>query len=132
MGRRLLIVEDDVLNRMFYNAVFEARGYEIALVDDGAVVMDEVERFNPDVITMDIQLPHVSGRRLIRKLRRKPETKDIPILAITAFAGKQDEADIRAAGANAYLAKPVTIEQLVSEVDAMLGNEPDGRDNAAI
>ena len=122
MTKKVLIVEDDLLNRMFYNAVFESRGYEISMVDDGAVVMDEVDRFHPDVITMDIQLPHVSGRRLIRKLRRKAETKDIPILAITAFAGKRDEEDIRRAGANGYLAKPVTIEQLVSEVDAILAN----------
>ena len=120
MTKKVLIVEDDLLNRMFYNAVFESRGYEISMVDDGAVVMDEVDRFHPDVITMDIQLPHVSGRRLIRKLRRKAETKDIPILAITAFAGKRDEEDIRRAGAGGYLAKPLSIERLLSEVDALL------------
>ena len=120
MSVKVLIVEDDVLNRMFYEAVLSQRGYELMLVDDGAKVLDAVERFRPDLITMDINLPHVSGRRLIRKIRRNADTADIPILAITAFAGRTDEVEIRAAGASAYLAKPLTIDTLLTEVDTLL------------
>ena len=122
MAIKVLIVEDDVLNRMFYEAVFKQRGYELRLVDDGARVLDAVEKFGPDLITMDIHLPHISGRKLIRKITRNPETAHIPILAITAFAGKRDEAEIRKAGASSYLAKPLRIETLLEEVDALLGN----------
>lgn len=120
MPTKVLVVEDDLLNRMFYHEVLQGRGYEVAMVSDGAAVMDEVARFAPDLITMDIQLPHISGLRLIRKLQRAQSTSSIPILAITAFAGKGEEERIRDAGASGYLAKPVTIPKLVEAVDALL------------
>lgn len=120
MSTKVLIVEDDLLNRMFYQAVFSDRGFETVLVDDGAQVHDEVRRFAPDLITMDIQLPNVSGRQLIRELRENPETRDIPVLAITAFAGANEERRIRRAGADGYLAKPVSIAKLMGEVEQIL------------
>ncbi|MWV26365.1 response regulator [Aurantiacibacter rhizosphaerae] len=123
MVTKILIVEDDLLNRMFYEAVFNQRGYELLLVDDGARVLDAVESFRPDLITMDIHLPNISGRKLIRSIKRNPETAHIPILAITAYAGKRDEEGIRRAGASGYLAKPLSIDQLLGEVDALL-SEP--------
>ncbi len=121
MTARILVVEDDLLNRMFYHEVLGACGHEVAMVGDGAAVMSEVERFQPDVITMDIQLPHVSGLKLIGLLRRKAETRKIPIIAITAFAGREEEARVRAAGASNYLTKPVTMDRLKGAVDAALG-----------
>ena len=121
MTTKVLIVEDDLLNRMFYEAVFKQRDYQLMVVDDGADVLEAVDSFRPDLITMDIHLPHISGRKLIRKITRQDATKHIPILAITAYAGKQDEADIRRAGAKGYLAKPLSIERLLGEVDALLG-----------
>lgn len=117
---KVLIVEDDLLNRMFYEAVFEQRGYQMMAVDDGALVIDAVASFAPDLITMDIHLPHVSGRKLIRQILRNPDTAHIPILAITAYAGRQDEEEIRRAGARGYLAKPLSIERLLEEVDGLL------------
>ncbi|RJY09550.1 response regulator [Aurantiacibacter aquimixticola] len=125
MTTKVLIVEDDLLNRMFYEAVFKQRDYQLMVVDDGADVMDAVDSFQPDLITMDIHLPHISGRKLIRMIKRKDETRHIPILAITAYAGKQDEADIRRAGAGGYLAKPLSIDTLLGEVDALLERAPE-------
>ncbi len=121
MTNRILVVEDDLLNRMFYHEALGARGYDVSMVDDGAAVLAEVARFAPDLITMDIQLPNVSGLRLIRQLKRGATTRDIPILAITAFAGREEEARCRTAGAAAYLAKPVTMERLVGTVGELLG-----------
>ncbi len=120
MPTKVLVVEDDLLNRMFYHEVLQGRGYAVALVSDGAAVLEEVERFGPDLITMDIQLPNISGLRLIRRLQKEPALRDIPILAITAFAGKAEEERIRAAGAKGFLAKPVTIPKLLEQVDAIL------------
>ncbi|MFB0611913.1 response regulator [Aurantiacibacter poecillastricola] len=120
MATKVLIVEDDLLNRMFYEAVFSQRGYELMLVDDGARVLEAVDQFEPDLITMDIHLPHVSGRKLIRDIKDNPETARIPILAITAYAGKRDEEGIRRAGAAGYLAKPLSIHSLLREVDNLL------------
>ncbi|MEO5705450.1 MAG: response regulator [Alteraurantiacibacter sp.] len=120
MTARILVVEDDLLNRMFYHEVLGACGHEVAMVGDGAAVMKEVARFKPDLITMDIQLPHVSGLKLIGQLRRKAETREIPIIAITAFVGREEEARVRAAGASNYLSKPVTMDRLKGAVDAAL------------
>ena len=117
---KVLVVEDDLLNRMFYEAVFSQRDYDVHVVDDGAKVMDAVGAFRPDLVTMDINLPNVSGRRLIRKIRRDPAMRHIPILAITAYAGKKDEEEIRKAGANGYLSKPLSIDQLLGAVDSLM------------
>lgn len=121
MATKVLIVEDDLLNRMFYEAVFQQRGYEMMLVDDGARVLEAVDTFAPDIITMDIHLPNISGRKLIRQIKRDPAKSHIPILAITAYAGKRDEEEIRKAGAQGYLAKPLSIDSLLREVDGLLG-----------
>lgn len=126
MSARILVVEDDLLNRMFYHEVLESRGYEVTLVADGALVMDEVQRIRPDLITMDIQLPHISGLRLIRKLREDDATRDIPVIAITAFAGKGEEARAMAAGASGYLSKPVTVDKLTRSIAAMLPEHSSG------
>jgi two-component system cell cycle response regulator DivK len=120
MVKKVLVVEDDVLNRMFYTAVLEEVGYEVVLVHDGANVLAEVEKFRPDVITMDIHLPNISGLELIKRLQRDERTRGIPILAITGYAGRGEEAKIRRAGARSYIAKPVTIARLKSEIEALL------------
>ena len=121
MTAKILVVEDDLLNRMFYHDALGARGYDVALVGDGAAVLAEVERFNPDLITMDISLPNISGLRLIRMLKRDAATKKIPILAITAFAGRDEEERVRLAGAAGYLSKPVTVDRLTGTVAQLLG-----------
>ena len=120
MAHRILVVEDDLLNRMFYHEALGANGYDVATVEDGAAVLAEVARFAPDLITMDIQLPNVSGLQLIRLLKRDAATRAIPILAITAFAGRDEEARVRTAGASGYLAKPVSMERLVGTVEGLL------------
>ena len=121
MGKKVLVVEDDVLNHLFYRAVLTEFGYEVVVIDDGAHVLAEVERFAPDVITMDIHLPNISGLELIKRLQRDARKRAIPILAITAFAGRDEEARIRRAGARGYIAKPVTVARLTSEIQALLG-----------
>jgi len=120
MAKKVLVVEDDLLNRMFYSAVLEGKGYEVAFVHDGAQVLAEVDRFAPDLITMDIHLPSISGLELIKRLQRDARKRKIPILAITGFAGKNEEARIRRAGARGYLAKPVSVAKLTTEIEALL------------
>jgi two-component system cell cycle response regulator DivK len=123
--KKILVVEDDLLNRMFLSATLEASGYAVRVVADGAQVVAAAEEFAPDLVTMDINLPNVSGVQLIRKLKAKPEFRDVPILAITAYVGKGEEAHIRRAGAADYMAKPVRIGPLLASVETLLG-EPGG------
>ena len=123
MSRRVLVVEDDLLNRMLYSAVLEGNGFAVELVGDGAHALAKAREFRPDVIIMDIQLPNVSGLELIEALQRDPEFRHVPILAVTAFVGKGEERRIRQAGAKAFMAKPISIRPLVATINGLLGEK---------
>jgi two-component system cell cycle response regulator DivK len=120
MGRRILVVEDDLLNRMFYIATLEQAGFDVDPVSDGALVMGEVAQFDPDLVIMDINLPNVSGLELIERLKADPAHRNLPILAITAYVGKAEESRIREAGASDYLAKPVSMKTFVGAIERLL------------
>jgi two-component system cell cycle response regulator DivK len=89
-------------------------------VADGLNVIPTAKKFKPQGVVLDIQLPNVSGLELIEAFRADRALKDIPILAVTAYAGKGDEEKIRAAGANDYLAKPVSISPFMAAVRGIM------------
>ena len=114
------MVEDDLLNRMFYCEVLQREGYEVSEVSDGARVMAKARDFSPELVIMDINLPHVSGIELIERLKADRKLSDAPVLAITAYVGKKEEKRIREAGASDYLAKPVSMKTFVSAIERLL------------
>jgi two-component system cell cycle response regulator DivK len=120
VSKRVLVVEDDLLNRMFLCAVLEGNGFVADAVSDGAQVIEAARRLHPDVITMDISLPHISGLELIKRLRGDPELKEIPIFAVTAYVGKGEESRIRKAGADDVLAKPISMKMLLDTINRLL------------
>ena len=126
MDTRILVVEDDLLNRMFLCATLETGGYEVRMVTDGAHAIAAAHEFAPDLITMDINLPNVSGVQLIRRLKADPKFANTPVLAITAYVGPGEEREIRRAGATDFLAKPISIKTLLGSVASLL----DARDAA--
>jgi two-component system cell cycle response regulator DivK len=89
-------------------------------VADGLEALDKAKSFVPNLIIMDIQLPNVSGLDLIEAAKADPVLRAIPVLAVTAYAGKGDEERIREAGADSYLAKPVSIGPFMAAVRALL------------
>lgn len=117
---RVLVVEDDLLNRMFICAVLRDRGFEVEEVDDGAHVLRVARRFEPDLITMDINIPNISGLEVIEQLQADPALRDIPILAVTAYVGRGEESRIRDAGASDFMAKPLSIKPFLAAVDRLL------------
>lgn len=120
MPGRILVVEDDLLNRMFYCEVLQRQGYDIVEVNDGAAVMAKARDFAPELVIMDINLPHVSGLELIEELKRDAALREAPVLAITAYVGKAEERRIREAGAADYLAKPVSMKTFVATIERLL------------
>ncbi|KZY93084.1 MULTISPECIES: response regulator [unclassified Erythrobacter] len=120
MAKRILVVEDNDLNRKLFCDVLKANGHEVVPVADGRNVVATAQRFVPDLVIMDIQLPHVSGIDLIGQLKADPALAGVPVLAVTAYAGKGDEERIRDAGAADYLAKPVSIGPFLAAVKALL------------
>ena len=84
------------------------------------MVLDEARAFHPDLIIMDIHLPHVSGLDLIVALKADAELARVPVMAVTACAGKGDEERIRGAGAEAYVSKPISVMKFVETVGGLL------------
>jgi two-component system cell cycle response regulator DivK len=120
VATRVLVVEDDVLNRTFLCATLKAGGFNVRGEADGERVLAATQALGPDLITMDINLRHVSGLDVIKALKADRRYRHIPILAITAYVGKGDEELIRRAGAAAYLAKPISIRPLLATVEGLL------------
>ena len=109
MAKRILVVEDNDLNRKLFCDLLRANGFAVEPVADGETVIERTRQFVPNLVIMDISLPTVSGLDLIEAIKADKDLRAIPILAVTAYAGKGDEDRIRQAGADGYLAKPVSI-----------------------
>lgn len=120
MAKRILVVEDNDLNRKLFCDVLRANGFAVEPVVDGLQAIDAARDFGPDLVIMDIQLPNVSGLDLISEMKGDPALSTIPVLAVTAYAGKGDEERIRDAGAEGYLAKPVSIGPFLQAVNGLL------------
>jgi two-component system cell cycle response regulator DivK len=117
---KILIVEDNALNIKLFCDLLAAHGHEPQAVTDSRQALESARGFAPDLVITDIQLPHVSGLDLIRMLRADAELGDVPIMAVTAYAGAGDEERIRTAGAQSYVSKPISVARFVAEVDALL------------
>ncbi|MFN4020672.1 MAG: response regulator [Erythrobacter sp.] len=120
MTKRIMVVEDNDLNRKLFCDVLKANGFEVEPVSDGNAVLETARAVAPDLIIMDIQLGGVSGVDLIEAAKRDRRLAAIPVLAVTAFAAKGDEERIRAAGAEGYLSKPVSIGPFMNAVYALV------------
>ncbi|PZU12007.1 response regulator [Sphingomonas sp.] len=129
MAKKVLVVEDNELNLKLFCDLLQAHSFETTPVRDGREAIDRARLFSPDLIVMDIQLPHVSGIELIEMLKRDAALSGIPVMAVTAYAAKGDEERIRAAGAEAYISKPVTVNNFMTAVRRLVGPEaiPDPR-----
>ncbi|MBT0667787.1 response regulator [Novosphingobium profundi] len=120
MAKRILVVEDNDLNRKLFCDVLVSQGFAVEPVADGRDALARARDFVPNLVIMDIQLPNVSGLDLIEAAKRDPALRTIPVLAVTAYAGKGDEERIREAGAEGYLAKPVSIGPFMQAVRALI------------
>lgn len=120
MTKRILIVEDNELNLKLFCDLLKAHGHETRPVSDGRDVLREARLFQPDLVIMDIHLPHVSGLDLIIALKAESGLARVPIMAVTAYAGKGDEERIRMAGAEAYVSKPISVMKFVETVGTLV------------
>ena len=122
MGQKILVVEDNELNLRLFCDILRAHGYEADPVRDGRDAVDRARVFAPDLVVMDIQLPHISGLEIIEQLKADEALAPIPIMAVTAYAAKGDEERIRAAGAEGYVSKPISVIRFVDAVRTLLAD----------
>jgi CheY-like chemotaxis protein len=116
----ILIVEDNELNINTISSYLTAKGYRPIVAGDGESAIELTQKFRPDLILMDIQMPGMDGLEAIGCIRQQPELAKIPIVALTALAMSGDRDKCLAAGANEYLTKPVKLKQLNATIQHFL------------
>ena len=121
MTKTVLIVEDNELNMKLFNDLLEAHGYRTVQTRDGREAVPLAREHMPDLILMDIQLPEVSGLQVTQWLKEDASLRDLPVIAVTAFAMKGDEEKIRQGGCEAYLSKPISVAKFLETVRIYAG-----------
>ena len=120
MAKTVLIVEDNELNMKLFRDLLEAHGYQTSGTSNGYEALDLVRKMRPDLILMDIQLPILDGYEATRRIKADAALARVPIIAVTSYALAGDEAKTRAAGCDAYIAKPFSPRQLLAKVRELL------------
>lgn len=116
----ILIVEDNLLNMKLFSDLLQSRGYKTIEAKDGSDVLHLVREYKPDLILMDIQLPGLSGLEVTGMLKAENDLRDIPVIAVTAFAMKDDERKILEGGCDGYIAKPIAVADFLETIDRWL------------
>lgn len=120
VAKTVLIVEDNELNMKLFRDLLEAHGYQTVESRDGLSALKVARDHHPDLILMDIQLPEVSGLEVAKWIKEDDQLRQIPIIAVTAFAMKGDEDKIKQGGCEAYLAKPISLTNFLETVERYL------------
>jgi len=120
-GKTVLIVEDNELNMKLFHDLLDAHGYATIQTRSGMDALGLAREHHPDLILMDIQLPEVSGLEVTKWIKEDDELRDIPVVAVTAFAMKGDEERIRQGGCEAYISKPISIGTFIGTVRQFIG-----------
>jgi CheY-like chemotaxis protein len=122
--KKLLLVEDNEMNRDMLSRRLARRGFEVQIAVDGQAGIDEATRHLPDLIIMDMSLPVLDGWESTRRLKQQPETCRIPVLALTAHAMAGEREKAIAAGCEDYDTKPVDFARLMEKIEGLLALDP--------
>ncbi len=122
--KRILVVEDNQINLALLKQLLEVHGYEILETPEGLEAIDIARDEQPDVILMDIRLPDICGLEVTRLLKQDEQTKTIPIIAVTALATAEYEKKGLESGCDAYIAKPITLGNLLRTIESFLSSVP--------
>ncbi len=121
MAERILIVDDNPTNLKLVTYLVRANGYDVATASDANEALASIAANRPALILMDLQLPGIDGLELTRRLKGDPATRDIKIIAVTAYAMKGDQEKALAAGCDAYVTKPIDTRALPGLIAKQLG-----------
>ncbi|NBQ87364.1 MAG: response regulator [Betaproteobacteria bacterium] len=119
-GERILLVDDNLPNTELVRFLLEQNGMQVQVAESALAALARIPSFEPQLILMDIQMPGMDGLELTRRLKAHEATRDIVIVAFTAYAMKGDEDRMRAAGCDAYLTKPIDVQRFAEQVRAHL------------
>jgi len=119
---KVLLVEDNEMNRDMLSRRLERKGHQVVIATDGRQALDLAVAEKPDLILMDMSLPVLDGWEATRRLKADAQTKQIPIIALTAHAMPEDERKAREVGCDDYDTKPIDLSRLLGKIEALLGN----------
>jgi CheY-like chemotaxis protein len=119
---KILLVEDNEMNRDMLSRRLERKGFEVLIAVDGQAGVDMASTTSPDIILMDLSLPVMDGWEATRRIKADPVTQGIPVIALTAHAMKEDEQKARDAGCDDYDTKPVNLNRLLDKIGNLLGS----------
>jgi two-component system cell cycle response regulator DivK len=117
---RVLIIEDNPANMTLATFLLQSAGHSVLAATDAETGLTLARAEQPDLVLMDIQLPGMDGLEATGLLKADPVTRDIPVVALTALAMKGDEARIRAAGCDGYIAKPLAYKDFLATISSHL------------
>jgi two-component system cell cycle response regulator DivK len=117
---KLLLVEDNEMNRDMLSRRLKKRGYDVVIAVDGQEGLEMVKSESPELILMDMSLPVIDGWEATRRIKADPETRDIPVIALTAHAMAADREKALDAGCDAYETKPVELPSLLEAIQKLL------------
>ena len=120
MTESILIVDDNVDNLALTRFLLEAQGFAVRVAENAAQALHVLQRYRPNLILMDIQLPEMDGLELTRRLRQNPALDRVPIVALSAYAMKVDLENAQAAGCQGYITKPIDTRTFVATVQNYL------------
>ena len=118
---KILLVEDNEMNRDMLTRRLERKGFEVVIAVDGQAGIDMASSANADIILMDLSLPVIDGWEATRRIKADPVTQATPVIALTAHAMAGDEQKALEAGCDDYDTKPVNLNRLLGKIDKLLG-----------
>ncbi|MDB6170475.1 MAG: two-component response regulator [Verrucomicrobia bacterium] len=121
---KILLVEDNEMNRDMLARRLQKRGFELLLAVDGILGVEMAQKEKPDLVLMDMSLPGMDGWEASRRLKADPATAGIPIIALTAHAMAEDREKALAAGCNEFETKPVDLASLLAKMETLLPKPP--------
>jgi type II secretory ATPase GspE/PulE/Tfp pilus assembly ATPase PilB-like protein/CheY-like chemotaxis protein len=120
-GASVLLVEDEEQLRRVMKDLLQREGYRVAEARDGIQALDEVDRFAPDVIILDLNLPGLDGYGVLQQLRSRPATREIPVMVLTAKGDEDNEVRVFELGADDFVTKPFRARSLTARLEAVIG-----------
>ncbi len=121
--KTILIVEDNKLNMRLFDDLLQAHGYSTLQAKVCTEALALTEEYRPDLILMDIKLPRISGLEITKMIKDKKELRHIPVIAVTAFASKEDEEKMIGGGCDGYIAKPILVPEFLATVADFLNGK---------
>ena len=119
---KVLLVEDNEMNRDMLTRRLERKGFEVVIAVDGQAGVDMASSTSPDIILMDLSLPVIDGWEATRLIKADPATQSIPVIALTAHAMAGDEQNALEAGCDDYDTKPIDLKRLLGKIENLLGS----------